>query len=236
MPTDTFSVAVSADDGSISRYDDSVPFDWPPTAVLEDWGVYVALSSLFLTTSVHGGASELTNAFIRFNTATLPDTAVVSAAVLKVLNNGTFGDTNNRSLNVEWYTPGVWPPSAASDYTTSVGTTAGSFDLTALTVSAVNSLTLTTPTNVSLSGYTSFRLGISYAGGATPTGFNRFFVESFDGAGQEPQLEVTYTVPATGQTLRPDADVTTTGWTPTPLWSRLDETPAGADIVSATAS
>jgi hypothetical protein len=42
----------------------------------------------------------------------------------------------------------------------------------------------------------------------------------------------------TTQRLNPDADVTTTGWTTTPLWSKIDEDPASPDgtVISATAS
>jgi hypothetical protein len=38
--------------------------------------------------------------------------------------------------------------------------------------------------------------------------------------------------------VSPDADTTTTGWTSTPLWSRIDEDPASPDgtVISATAS
>lgn len=42
--------------------------------------------------------------------------------------------------------------------------------------------------------------------------------------------------PATGQTLRPDADTTTTGWTTTPLWSKIEETSADGTVITATAS
>jgi len=44
-------------------------------------------------------------------------------------------------------------------------------------------------------------------------------------------------IPApTGQQLRPDADITTTGWSSTPLWSKIDEDPAGGDVITGTAS
>jgi hypothetical protein len=38
------------------------------------------------------------------------------------------------------------------------------------------------------------------------------------------------------QILRPDADLDASTWTTAPLWSKLDETPAGGDVVTATAS
>ena len=38
------------------------------------------------------------------------------------------------------------------------------------------------------------------------------------------------------QQFRPDADVTTTGWTTTPLWSKVDEATADGTVITATAS
>lgn len=38
------------------------------------------------------------------------------------------------------------------------------------------------------------------------------------------------------QTLRPDADTTTTGWTSTPLFSKINETSADGTVITATAS
>ena len=38
------------------------------------------------------------------------------------------------------------------------------------------------------------------------------------------------------QQIRPDADTVTTGWTTTPLWSKVDEAVAGGDVITATAA
>lgn len=38
------------------------------------------------------------------------------------------------------------------------------------------------------------------------------------------------------QAIRPDADVTTTGWTTTPLWSKIEEESADGTVITATAS
>lgn len=51
---------------------------------------------------------------------------------------------------------------------------------------------------------------------------------------QEHSTYIEYT--ASGQQLRPDADVTTTGWTTTPLWSKIEETSADGTVITATAS
>lgn len=37
-------------------------------------------------------------------------------------------------------------------------------------------------------------------------------------------------------TVRPDGDIDTTGWATAPLWSKIDEDPAGGDVITATAS
>jgi hypothetical protein len=63
---------------------------------------------------------------------------------------------------------------------------------------------------------------------------------SWDTAGdtpatQEKSLYVVYSGAVT-QKLRPDADVTTTGWTSTPLWSKIEETSADGTVITATAS
>lgn len=41
---------------------------------------------------------------------------------------------------------------------------------------------------------------------------------------------------ATSQKLRPDADVTTTGWSTAPLWSKIEEEVADGTVITATAS
>jgi hypothetical protein len=54
---------------------------------------------------------------------------------------------------------------------------------------------------------------------------------------QEPSMYVVYTAAGgPAQTVRPDADVTTTGWTTTPLWSKIEETSADGTVITATAS
>jgi hypothetical protein len=47
---------------------------------------------------------------------------------------------------------------------------------------------------------------------------------------------VAYKAAAGVQQVRPDADVTTTGWTTTPLWSKIEETSADGTVITATAS
>jgi hypothetical protein len=52
-------------------------------------------------------------------------------------------------------------------------------------------------------------------------------------------VAVSYIDPGGGaspQQVRPDGDLATTGWTTTPLWSKVDEASAGGDVISATAA
>jgi hypothetical protein len=53
---------------------------------------------------------------------------------------------------------------------------------------------------------------------------------------QEPSMYVEYTAAASPQSLRPDADTTTTGWTSTPLFSKINESSADGTVITATAS
>lgn len=52
---------------------------------------------------------------------------------------------------------------------------------------------------------------------------------------QEKSFYIDYTTVAT-QTLRPDADTTTTGWTSTPLFSKINESSPDGTVITATAS
>jgi hypothetical protein len=197
MAVTTFSVAVSADDGAIVHYDDSPPTDWPPTAVIEDWSIHVGLTQMEVAKTDDASISAIQVSFARFLTSSLGSGAVVTDAVLKIWFDSLV-NADGRNLVVEWYTPGAWPPVDA-DWSENVGTTAGSFPLSGLTDATVNSLTLTNPSNVNVTGYTSLRLGIS---GGQPTGFNRIRIAQFDHATeQEPRLEVTTADAATTEFL-----------------------------------
>jgi hypothetical protein len=80
------------------------------------------------------------------------------------------------------------------------------------------------------------RLGVASGGGS---GFDGWFQDAaiYTAALDAATVLAHYTAGITvGQTLRPDADIVTTGWTATPLWSKIEETSADGTVVTGTAS
>ena len=198
MAVTTFSVAASGDDGFFDHWDATAPTDYPPTENIETWAANEAQTFL-RANKWDNGESGIQVPLLRFDTSSLADGATVTQAVLKIYVQA-IDDNDNRSLNVEWYTPSAWPPVDASDFAVSVGSTAGAFDITGLTSSAVNNLTLSSPASVNLTGYTTLRLGIS---GGAPVGQARVDFASLDHpTDPEPQLEVTYDTAASPQQHR----------------------------------
>jgi len=67
---------------------------------------------------------------------------------------------------------------------------------------------------------------------------NEYVIYDNTGATYDARLTITHA--ASGPTYtyaKPDGDITTTGWTPTPLWSKVDDDPASPDatVITATA-
>jgi hypothetical protein len=62
---------------------------------------------------------------------------------------------------------------------------------------------------------------------------------TFSGTDQEMAAVIIALAPSVStppQTLRPDADLATTGWSTAPLWSKIDESTAGGDTITGVAS
>jgi len=57
------------------------------------------------------------------------------------------------------------------------------------------------------------------------------------GATNDARLTITHAASVTYTYAKPDGDITTTGWTSTPLWSKVDDDPASPDatVITATA-
>lgn len=120
------------------------------------------------------------NTLLKFDTSTLPDSATIQSAVLKV-NVKQTGNTDIRNYRGEYY---VFAGTDA-DYTSdgSTGTTA--FDVLLSSVhTGNNNLVLTNLGSISTTGITGFRLHIT---GGSPTGDNNVAIDIF------PVLSVTYT-------------------------------------------
>lgn len=186
MPTDTISVAVDNDDGSGYMQKAS----WPPSA-----GTWADTTSGNIWVSKVFGASVYTQdlAFVRFDTSTIADTAVISAATLQLYmvsrTQGSAG-ANNYSLVGDYYDFGGEPTVSGDWIETSSPSIFTAVDLDTFTLSAVNNITLTNFSGINLTGYTGIRLTLS---SGTPTTDNWVEIADREAANQEPRLQVTYT-------------------------------------------
>lgn len=185
MPTATFNAShmVSADDQDISR-----GTGYPPSGTITRGITSATVVDVERTLDV---SYFVVNGLVRWDTSSLPDNAVVSAATLRIWVNSRTS-ANSLNLTAGWY---AWDGTSSSDYTSTPETSAlAGTALSSITTGASNDFILLSPASVSLSGYTSLRFHISQrAADAAPTGINQLQFRSFDHATDpEPQLIVTY--------------------------------------------
>ncbi|HUS40268.1 MAG TPA: DNRLRE domain-containing protein, partial [Pirellulales bacterium] len=145
---------------------------------------------LKITYKTGGVQYTISCALVRFDTAALPDTAIISGATLK-LKIASKADADAAQIGVEWYAGANWPIDAA-DYTATPGNTAWGY--TALSSLPAVGQWLNVPlfspnTNINKTGYTGFRVHIKTTG--TPTGDNVVSFASQESA-DDPILQVTY--------------------------------------------
>lgn len=174
---------------------------FPITAGVDDQyvyktGIYPPASSVFRDTSytqvsAQRNSDSVVNGLLNFHTASLPDAAVVSEALLigKITN---LANTNSLGLQAGWY---AWDGTSASDYSANPETNAISdVPLSSLTLLSENTFSLANLTNVSTTADTRLRLHISQRpADAAPTGQNYVVFSTFE-AGEPMRLQVTYTV------------------------------------------
>jgi hypothetical protein len=191
MPTDTFSVAASGDDGFVSRDGTG---EFPPT------GTITATTN---TTSDFGGqARKLINtaisfsniavALFQFNTAALADDATVTAAVFRfsVTSKAT---EDSLALNFEYYDLGA--SIGTEDYAAGVGVTAaqvaaGTWQAWATTGTV--DVSLSNLSNINKTGFTGIRVGMD--GTPFDASQTRINIAELDHTTRdEPKLLVTYT-------------------------------------------
>lgn len=184
MPTMTFNVAASADDGSATGI---VATAYPPPAATSN----VTETSTQVKRSVATSIYTVTVGLLRWNTATLPAGATITSATLRI-QLGSKAVTDGRSLVAEWYAASNWPIDTG-DYTTTAPTTpAATLAISSITNAALNDLVFTDLSGINPTGYTGVRLQIS---GGQPTGNNQVNFSTFDHATDpEPQLIITYTL------------------------------------------
>lgn len=191
MPTtDPFPIANDTDDQFIQRTD-----NYPPTGTI----TRDSTGSITFVARDLSGVYVVSCGLLRFDTSSLPDTAVISAASLQLYATSKV-DTNSLSLVAGWY---AWNETN-SDWTNSPETNAHSgTPIASLVVSATNDFSLINLSNINKTGLTYLRLHITQrASDAAPSGNNHAaFVTREHATLPEPQLLVTYTMPASGRSV-----------------------------------
>jgi hypothetical protein len=185
-PSTTFTVAASGDDAH--TYSDAGA-SYPPaySGVNTDETYISALKYL------NGGKYFIHCAHVRWDTSSLSG-KTVTGATFRARGTNKW-DENSRNLVADW-NAATWPLGSAA-WTDTVGTDALDVDLTTISATGYNSLTLSNPASINTAGYTSLRFGIS---GGAPPGLNNIRFASYDNTSgyDPPQLIAEYSEPPSG--------------------------------------
>lgn len=187
-PSTTFNIAASGDDG---RAGSDVVGSYPPPAYDADTTLQAPAAERNFSAGPYYTVRVL---LMRWDTSSLPDNAVVSAATLRAYIVGK-GDADGRSFAVEWYSSANWPIDTG-DYTATAANDAHSgTTIASIATSADNDFALANLTNINLTGYTGMRCHIT--GGQPSVGYNYVTMAHYDHTTEtEPRLLVTYAVPS----------------------------------------
>lgn len=184
MPTDTFSIAATADDKEVRRVSSGAN-EYPPAGTI----THISAAAGIEVARTGGGTYTTRNICLKWNTSSLPDTALISAALLRVQIVAKSSD-DSRSITCDWY---VFD-GTSSDYSTGALTTAhAGTSIASLPSSGSHDFSLISPGTISTTSITGLRMHVS---GGQPTAFNQMIIADYDHSSlAEAQLLVTYTVP-----------------------------------------
>lgn len=190
MPSLTFPITVGTDDGRVLR-SSAVSYADVVNATNAYNTSNIRTSAV---RSLNAGTYNIQLALLRFNTASIPDTATVTGAVLQLYCTPTLDkfDVDNRNLTGDWT---AWTGSAPADWSETAGTDAFSgLDITSISSDGPVNITLSNAvTGVSKTGNTHLRIHVD---GGAPTGRNEMGFATYDHTTlQEPNLTVSYTYP-----------------------------------------
>lgn len=188
MPSITFNVAASGDDGQVERAGTA----WPPAGSFDVFTTPTAFAPLKFRS---GATRVISVALCRWDTSSIPDDATIVSAVFRAYVTAK-GSGTGRDLTAEWYEAGTID---SGDWTSTVGTDAhAGTAISAITESADNDFSLNNLSSISKAGYTGLRLHISGGDPADPANHSVSFA-AFDHATlTEPRLIVEYTLPVIG--------------------------------------
>jgi hypothetical protein len=197
MTQRVFSIAASADDGDVVRVSAG---EWPPVGAISAFTPGTEI--LCRKNRFGGGTGEIYVILLRFDTSTLSDADVVTAATLRISVTG-IASSEARDLNIEYYDSGA--AISDDDWILTCGTTGAQVAAAtwqAWATSGTVDVTLGNLSSISTTGTTGLRIGLS--GDAQPPLGNdtRLNIAAFDHATRdEPKLIVTT---ADAPTVNPD--------------------------------
>lgn len=182
----TVTFTITTDAGDSSGYYSHTAY--PPQT---SGGYTVFTPSVWIARSLIGATYYTSNGYFRFDTSSIPDTATITAATLRVYQESiTVNNDDSRSITGDWYDFGGTDTSA--DWA-DTGTAA----FAAIGISTLNGvgdkdISLLNPdANVNKSGFTGIRTHIT---GGQPTGNNDVYLAANEHASNPAaRLLVTYT-------------------------------------------
>ncbi len=178
--TTTFNVTSGADDGSVDKQGTTYP---PNSSTI----VYYDGPRVSVTKAKVGSSYQLEVGLIRFNTASIPDTAVITSAYLMLMTRWN-SSIEGRDLTVEYY---PFSSINSSCHTSVAGNNANAgISIKSFTPGILKSIPLSNLANISKTGYTGFRLHTS--GGIPTSQEGHINFDSYEGGGSPPQLVITY--------------------------------------------
>lgn len=193
MATDTFNLTAGTQDGSGSLSGATYPS-------LASFATNDGNGTIYANRGFNGsGTYFVDNALMYFDTSTLPNDAIVTAAELEVVVI-VVADTDNLSVIGEYYAYDGSPTVAGDITLDEVADAIAPVDISGIGLST-DIFTLTNVSNINKTGNTGLRLKVTKrAADAAPTGFNYIGMAEFEHATlAAPVLRVTWDAATTAE-------------------------------------
>jgi hypothetical protein len=157
------------------------------------YGGFSSRTEAYIAKSLEGGSYWVSVAYLRWNTSSIPDTDIISAADLQVYPN-TISGGSSRNLQGDWFNWGTGADSG--DWAFNPTPTAFSGVQYNLWGSGYQTIPLSGLENINKTGDTYIRLTLDGTG--TPSGTNKCHIRTYDyGSSYAAKLVVTHAPAAT---------------------------------------
>jgi hypothetical protein len=202
MPTDTFTIATAADDGSGYYVSTNT---WPPNPPAAGSTFVDEPGDLLIAVKEDNPAGPpdyyAEVCCMRWDTSSIPDAATITGVDLK-LHLVSVTTTLTRNLVGDYFDFGGEPTVAADWILSANPSIFTAVDVASLTVGAVNTFALTDLTGISKTGFTGIRLTIDNNTSPVDNKSAARFASFEDPTNPAPQLVVTYTTLASVPVVR----------------------------------